>query len=481
MGAYELRDLEQARRFVLQGLWWQRVTPPSTATVREVLEWAREASSSGEPLPPLGFIGDVGHAAFGPDLDERGPRGGLAVPGLPINLARTYEDHVLGKLYADWTFARAGDALRRYQGRDRARGLAFFLRQFRQRAGFGGVEFSPGVLQSALEAAPEDVLGQGWESLRQDGPLPLLIDLYESLIAAARRTAEVLGQEDLFELERGTALHEEGGRLARRQVLRAAALFEAALPRRGVRPRARRMEVPTHILDEDTYPVGGFTSLSNRGSVESLLHSQLAYMETDAEARPDLFDVKFLRDELLYYARDENQFLRRRRSFVFALSPELISARYMDPGLPYQRGVLLLALLLTAVRKLTEWLSADALLFEILFIGQGEEEPLAEERQLVETLLADQVQNGTVRVARLAASRLGPRCAELARRSLCHCLCAAPKPEPLNAADVNATLLALDGACPALGDDFSAPAVLEADDPMDAWGKTLEEILQRWV
>ena len=41
------------------------------------------------------------------------------------------------------------------------------------------------------------------------------------------------------------------------------------------------MEVPTRILDEDIYPVGGFTSLSNRGSIESLLHSQLAYMETD--------------------------------------------------------------------------------------------------------------------------------------------------------------------------------------------------------
>ena len=33
--------------------------------------------------------------------------------GLPSSLLRTYEDHVLGKLYADWTFSRAGDALRR--------------------------------------------------------------------------------------------------------------------------------------------------------------------------------------------------------------------------------------------------------------------------------------------------------------------------------------------------------------------------------
>src|SRR5205807_9017417 len=141
----------------------------------------------------------------------------------------------------------------------------------------------------------------------------------------------------------------------------AAETLEAALPRQRVRPLARRMEVPTRILDEDTYPVGGFTSISTRGSPESLLHSQLAYMETDE--RPDLFDVKFLRDELLYYARDENQFLRRRRSFVFALFPDLLHTRVKDPTLPYQRGVLLLALIVVVIRRLSDWLSTDALVF----------------------------------------------------------------------------------------------------------------------
>src|SRR5204863_450402 len=116
-------------------------------------------------------------------------------------------------------------------------------------------------------------LSQGRDSLQNDGSQPLLADLYESLIAASRRTAEVLGREDIFELERGTALAEMGERVALRQVLQAAAKFEATLPRHRIRPLNRRLEVPTRILDEDTYPVGGFTSLTTRGSVESLLHS----------------------------------------------------------------------------------------------------------------------------------------------------------------------------------------------------------------
>src|SRR5206468_6673496 len=109
--------------------------------------------------------------------------------------------------------------------------------------------------------------------------------------AAVRHSAEALAPEDVFELEHRTALAEFGERVALRQVLQAASRLEATLPARGIRPLDGRQEVPTRVLDEDTYPVGGFSSLSTRGSVESLLHSQLALME--AEGRPDLFDVKF--------------------------------------------------------------------------------------------------------------------------------------------------------------------------------------------
>ena len=205
-----------------------------------------------------------------------------------------------------------------------------------------------------METSPQEALALGWDSLNREGLHPLLEELYNSLIAASRRTAEVLAPEDVFELEHGTALAEFGERVALRQVLQVAARLEATLPAQRIRPLAGRQEVPTRVLDEDTYPVGGFSSLSTRGSIESLLHSQLAFMEKDD--RPDLFDMKFLRDELLYYSRDENQFLRRRRTFIFALFPDLRSTRVKDPSLPYQRGILLLALVLVVVRRLSEWL-----------------------------------------------------------------------------------------------------------------------------
>jgi hypothetical protein len=479
---YELRDPSEARTFLRQGLWWQRAVPVTAATVRPALEWAMEVASAGQPLPPVGFLADLGHVALALDLDARAARSAVVAPSLPINLLRTYEDHVLGKIYADWTFTEASDALRRYSGRDQARGLAFLLNQFRERSSFPGVEMSPGVIKAALESPPEEVLGEGWESLRQEGVQPPLVELYEGLVSAGRRTPEMLSPTDIFELKHGYALQPEGERLARRQVLHVAMVLERSLPRHRVRPLARRQEVPTRILDEDTYPVGGFTSLSNRGSPESLLHSQLAYMETDE--RPDLFDIKFLRDELLYYARDDNQFLRRRRTFVFALYPDLLNARFKDPVLPYQRGVMLLGLIVSAVRKLTEWLTSDSLQFRVLFVGEaeGSQPPiLAAEWELLRTLLPEPITKGILHLEKVRPDRVAPVCSQWARRSMVHCLVVGVQPHALRVPEAVITRLEVAGPLPALGDAAESTSVVEGDDAADSWAQALAKILAHWI
>lgn len=483
MQSFILRDSTDARQFLTQGLWWQRVLPPSASTVRSILTWVKEIASSGQPLPPPGFVADLGHVTFGEDWEMRSGREQMAVPNLPMNLVRTYEDHVLGKIYADFTFSRASDALKQYsRGRDQARGLAYFVGQFRERARFLGVELPVGVINTLLETPPEEVLGEGYESMRLDGPHPLLAQLYDSLIQAARRTAEVLGPEDVFDLERKAALEELGQRLAHRQVLRAASMLEATLPRHKIRPLARRMEVPTRILDEDTYPVGGFTSISNRGSIESLLHSQLAYMEPrGASAEPDLFDTLYLMDELLYYSRDENQFLRRRRTFVLALSADLVETRFKDFELPYQRGVMLLGLLYVLIKKLTEWLSTDALNFQVLFLGNKETLALANEKAILEKLFFEEIALDALHLESQAPGKLARRCEEWARESLVHCLMIGVHPPLLEAKETVVTRLAINTPRPALGDGTAELNPVEGEDASDSWANALQQILMRWI
>jgi hypothetical protein len=484
MTSHDLRDAEEAQVILQQSLWLQRVQAPSAASVRPALQWSLELLSSGQPLPPIGFVADVGHAALETDWLSPENRELPSLPGLPPGLARSYEDHVLGKFYADWTFARASDVLRRDRGmtqeRNQARGLAFVLTRFCARVDIAGLVLSPGIIKGLLEQAPQDVLAQGWNALSRDGLHPVLAELYQSLIAAVRQMAEVLAIEDVFELEQGIALAEFGERVALRQVLQAAARLETTLPPCSFRPPTRHRETPTRILDVDTYPVGGFAALSTRGTIESLLHSQLAFMEKDE--RPDLFDIKYVRDELLYYARDENEFLRRRRTFIVVLHPDLVHTRVKDPVLPYQRGVLLLALLLVVVRQLSEWLSTDALLFEFLFLAEDEGEPLVRERELLQMLLREQIESGLVVIQTIrSAEALTGDCALRARRSLCHCLMVSIRDCPFEAPDTVVTRLSLDGPYPALAAGTDSPVSPEGEEPLNIWSAALLKLLERWI
>jgi hypothetical protein len=498
MSIHELRDLDEARKFIHQGLQLQRrIAPTQMESVRPALEWALEIASSGEPLPPVGFVADVGVEVF--DMARGQPARAQALPfGLPPTLARTYEDHVLGKIYADWTFERAKDALKLYApGRERTRGLAFLINQLRQRAQFDGVLLSPAVIRAMLDAAPDETLRRGRESLQSDGLMPLLEECYTSMVAAARRTAEVLGEPDVRALEHRTALAEEGQRLAHDQAVGAMVELRDAMPRHRVKPLPGRHEVPTRVLDEDTYPVGGFSSISTRGTVESLLHSQLAYM--DDAARPDLFDIKYVRDELYYYSRDENQFLRRRRTFVIAFNPDLAGARFKDPEATYQRIVYLLGFLHAAVDKLTDWLSADALRFDFVFLHEDGSFPLRHEYELLEMLFRERIDNGTVRLyparhllpgvsatadARRASDTFAAAhtpadfaalCRARSQRSLCQVLTVSMNDQPIELDDLPVARLTLAEANPSLVHAGEAElATLE-------WPAALERLLQLWV
>ncbi|MCU0703950.1 MAG: hypothetical protein MUF18_08245 [Fimbriiglobus sp.] len=499
MTVVELRDPDAAREYLTQGLWLQRVLKPTAATVKAALTSALHIASGDQPLPPLGFVGDIGAVAFGTEggkWSKQLPE----IPGWPHTLTRAYEDHLLGKLFADWTFERASDALRRYSEADQGKGLAYVVKQFRARGKLGGVSLSPAVLRAMLTANPDELLRQGYDLFTRDGPNPILLAQYEDLVKAARRIAEILDPEDVIALEQRTALADMGEYVAHRQILQATARFEARLPTRPVRPLAGRREVPTRVLDEDQYPVGGYTSISTKGSIESLLHSQLAYME--AEEQPDLFDMKFVRDELFYYSRDENQFLRRRRVFLFVFDPSLADARVKDPELPYQRIVLAVAVVLAVVRRLTDWLSTDALRFELLFPpAKGGKSPLTSEAKLFEVLLSELRANGTAAVARVggtdgknphtkadhfAGVLESPEgvlayCERASRTAQVQVLNIGTAPEWRELETAVMSALAVCAPTPTLTDGHGAKADLPADDPFEAWVEAVQKVLALWV
>ena len=420
MTSVELRDSDAARRYLMQGVWLQRLSATTAESIKRPLACVLGLAATDSAVPPAGFVADVIKLVLSERLSASQKT--IVQNDLSPQKVRAYEDYVLGKLCADASFERASIAICRYDESERLKAIAWMIARLCERIEYDGITVSPGVARNLQGIAPEEVVIQGGESLRTDGLMPMLEAAYDDLIRRIRTVGEVLSAEDVFELERGTALIEFGQRLALRQVLRTSQGFYDALPRRVPRPTSRSRNVPTHILEEDAYPIGGFTSISTRGSIESLLQSELAYMEKDESQRPDLFEVKYQRNELLYYSRDENQFLRRRRAIQFVLFPDLRECRIKDSGQQFQRLILILGLQVALVRRLIEWLSNDSLIFEFLFVRPSGEPPLQQERELLELILSEQVSNGTVVFDELSAAAISARAEEHARRSLTHSL-----------------------------------------------------------
>ena len=301
----------------------------------------------------------------------------------------------------------SSDALRRLRGRDQARGLAFVFRRFAKRSGFQGVRLSPGVIKLALETPPEELLAQGWDR-RTGRHTRALTPQYEMLIAAARRTADVLGPEDVSQLERGTAKAGRGT-IGRATSLARAHLLTESLSRH--RPRRTRVQARFRPAFSTKTPIPWEVFRRCPPTAASRACCTRNWPSWN-DRRPDLFDIKYLRDELLYYARDENQFLRRRRTFVFVLYPDLDQTRFKDRGLEYQRGVLLLALLYVLVGKLAAWLRTDALSFRFVFVGEGDNDPLRPERDLLASLLREEIALGSAYLSVEPENKIAVLCAE---------------------------------------------------------------------
>jgi hypothetical protein len=200
----------------------------------------------------------------------------------------------------------------------------------------------------------------------------------------------------------------------------------------------------------------------------------------ERDDRPDLFDIKFLRDELLYYSRDENQFLRRRRTFVFALFADLEGARCKDADAPWQRIVLALGLTLAASNKIREWLGEDALTFDFVILDEpNQAAALQAEEAVLQLVLREQIANGSANLLRRKRTLLASHCSERARRSLCHCLTVATHAKPMEIERCAVSSLT-PAARPALALPDDVAGTQDDEGNLAAWATTLERLLRAW-
>lgn len=419
-GPIEIRDPQLARDWVRQGLCLAAIQPFTGPQIARTLAWCMELVSEQWPLPPVGIVADLGRLLGRDGYDPFASRAHhaslLSANGKRFPWHARYEDYVVGKALADSSFERAAAALGRYRGRDADRATAFVIERVRRRANAPAVVLGLTALRELASESPETLLAQGYESFSVR-PHEQLIPLYESWSLGCRQLGACLGGEDLFELEQGTVLLAYSRRLALRQTLALVDRWCRSVPPKPVVKSSRRRDVASRLLDDDQYPVGGFTSISNRGTIESLLHSQLAYMEPADAERPDMFDIKFLRDELLYYSRDENQFLRRRRTVAFALPADWSPLRAKAAGQNHQSSILVAATVTAVIRLLIAWLGDEAIVFKLVFRPVGHSN-CDGEIELLQMALKDLVDHGSLSVERLTPMELHEAAEGWAQRSI---------------------------------------------------------------
>lgn len=395
---------------------------------------------------------------------------------------RQYEDHVLARLVTERRWTRLMEAVTSSPKELRAAAVGMTVAMVLQRVKLvGGTGLSQGLVRRLASKPPGEILDAGRAALHTPEAAARLADGLVLLAKAARRTRELLSDAEVFVVENLAALKGLGPRVALAQLAEVAQAVDETLPSRLRGHVFEDGEAPTALEEDSAYPVGGFSSISTSGSLENLVTSELIYMEQgdDAELRPDLFDVRFVENELLYYARDESVAVRKRRALVLVFDPSLTQARVLDGGESYQRLVWALGSVTALVRKLSQWLDTEALRFELVFPAKQGEQPLAEEQGVLALLLREFRERGQLDVLEADDTLSAVRRARDVHGGRARVMLFASKlPSGLEGTAAPDALIDLGGPRPQVHWHDAAGAGGEAPkDALDAWAATTRQLL----
>jgi hypothetical protein len=364
---------------------------PDTGIDRVLLSsWANGFLQQAGYLPPLGMVWDLAQILIGEGYYH--PPDVLPLSTAHRAVLQQYQDQVLLRLERDRTLVELRDALAALPKRLRQRAVPLALQRLLRHTGFQLQTAIPAGQLKKLLVQPMEMLEQSAFEHHRDKPAQLerLMDVYRELTRCFLRSPTLNDAGDVFVIRHYASLQQQHQRVAIEHVIAAAGALSAPLPRR-LKPLTQPPPeaLQTTLADElNVYPTGGFSGIANTGSFENLVTSELAYMDT-GNRDIDLFDLRFCENELLFYTRDDSNHSRKSQAIVFALFPNLVGARFKDPGVDWQRLTLILGLVQLCVTRLSDWLTDEGLSFELLLVrDRDNRKPLAKEASLL-TLLLD--------------------------------------------------------------------------------------------
>ncbi|MEO6771780.1 MAG: hypothetical protein ABI467_02010 [Kofleriaceae bacterium] len=470
----ELRTHADVASWLAAGLALRRVVTPGEDDEHLVAQAIAACANELPALPPPGMIADVAVLLGGARLP-------LSTPAQASDdhlraAIRAYDDDVLARLVTSARFDDVLAAFAHLAAGDRATATALVIGAICERASFAGTSVSPAALRRALARPRDEREAAGRTELRGGSTAQRLADAYDRLARAARQTRALVDQHEVFALDHLNVLRDLGSRMTAEHIAAAATALDRTLPRRLPANRLNRGVRATHLADESLYPAGGFAAITPGGSnanIENLVTSELVYMEDGAE--PDVFTLRYVEGELLYYTRDDSVFRRQRQVIGIALGADLDDARVKDRELPWQRLILALGLVVAATRWLAEQLGDHALTIRLAFPPNL----LGEERDIVTLLLGGEVHRGTVVVEAMPWQELVDQTAAAGAAAIADVIVVSLGSAPAIPKGLRALHLDLSKVTPTAAAVGSAPPEPSAD-AWREWCEVAEDLL-RWL
>jgi len=386
----ELRSQADVANWLAAGLCLRRVTAEDddTAVAGAIIACASELPA----MPPPGVIADIAVLLGGarPQTDPA-----IVADEALRGAIRAYDDDVLGRLITTPRFDDVLAAFAHLPAVKKPIAVALVVGALCERSGFKGLSVSPGSLRRALARPRDERDLAGKAELRTGAAAARLAESYTMLARGARQSRNLVDDREVFQIDHLEVLGNYSRRLAADHIAAAGEALQRSLPRRLPANAEKRGAQDTQLQDDNTYPAGGFTAITPGGSsanIENLVSSELVYME-DGEV-VDLFTLRYIEGELLFYTRDDSVFRRHKHVITIALGADLDDARVKDPDVPWQRLVLALGMIVAAIRWLTEQLGHEALQIRLSFPPKL----LQQERELVGLLLEGEITSGIVSV-----------------------------------------------------------------------------------
>ncbi len=467
----ELRSQADVAGWLAAGLALRRVDGEVDDQVvgRAIAACASELPS----LPPPAVIADIAALLGGGRPVFAQPAIGDATLRAAL---RAYDDDVVSRLAHAARFDDVVSAYAHAAAGDRPAAIALVVGAICERSAFAGASVSPGALRRALARPKEDRDALARAETARHGALA---DAYLMLARGARLCRALVDDREVFAVDHLAVLRDLGDRMTADHVLAAAAAIDRTLPKRLTPNRAQRGARDTQFADDTLYPAGGFTAITPAGdgaAIENLVTSELVYME-DGEG-PDVFTLRYVEGELLYYQRDDSVFRRRRHVVIVKLAPDLDDARVKDRGLPWQRLVIALGLIVATLRWLAEQLGDRALQVRLAFAPNT----LAEERKVIALLLEGEIARGLLVIDETSMPEAIKAAAAAGDTALADLVVVSMGAAPELPKGIRALHVDLAAAAPVVRELAPRPGVPEPAEG-DAWSGWCEagEDLLRWL